>query len=322
MQVISASVTNCKKMTVYLFLVLGLIILLAGGKYLVDGASGIAARFGLSPGLIGLTVVAFGTSAPELLVSVNAALKGNSEIAIGNVVGSNIANISLVLGISAVLYPIAIYKSVLKLDYLATLLSSMLFFLLAFNGIISRVEGIGLFILLLLLNWYFFRKISPTEEKDISEEGIQKRKPIAISLVFLVFGILGLYFGSDMFVDNAVEISKIFGVSERIVGITVIAIGTSLPEMVTSIIAAIKKETDIAIGNILGSNIMNILAIIGITSIISPVPVADVFLKQDFIWMLGITLLLFPLLRSKLRISRWEGLILLLVYGAYIYVIL
>lgn len=309
-------------MTVYLFLVLGLIILLAGGKYLVDGASGIAARFGLSPGLIGLTVVAFGTSAPELLVSVNAALKGNSEIAIGNVVGSNIANISLVLGISAVLYPIAIYKSVLKLDYLATLLSSMLFFLLAFNGIISRVEGIGLFILLLLLNWYFFRKISPTEEKDISEEGIQKRKPIAISLVFLVFGILGLYFGSDMFVDNAVEISKIFGVSERIVGITVIAIGTSLPEMVTSIIAAIKKETDIAIGNILGSNIMNILAIIGITSIISPVPVADVFLKQDFIWMLGITLLLFPLLRSKLRISRWEGLILLLVYGAYIYVIL
>lgn len=309
-------------MTVYLFLVLGLIILLAGGKYLVDGASGIAARFGLSPGLIGLTVVAFGTSAPELLVSVNAALKGNSEIAIGNVVGSNIANISLVLGISAVLYPIVIYKSVLKLDYLATLLSSMLFFVLAFNGIISRVEGIGLFILMLLLNWYFFRKISPTEEKEISAEEIQKRKPISISFIFLVFGIIGLYFGSDMFVDNAVEISKIFGVSERIVGITVIAIGTSLPEMVTSIIAALKKETDIAIGNILGSNIMNILAIIGITSIISPIPVADIFLKQDFIWMLGITLLLFPLLRSKLRISRWEGMILLLVYGAYIYVIL
>jgi len=309
-------------MTVYLFLVLGLIILLAGGKYLVDGASGIATRFGLSPGLIGLTVVAFGTSAPELLVSVNAALKGNSEIAIGNVIGSNIANISLVLGVSAVLYPIVIYKSVLKLDYLATLLSSVLFFVLAFNGIISRVEGIGLFILSVLLNWYFFRKISPTEEKDVSEEEIQKRKPIAISILFLVLGILGLYFGSDMFVDNAVEISKIFGVSEMIVGITFIAIGTSLPEMVTSIIAAIKKETDIAIGNILGSNIMNVLAIIGITSIISPIPVADIFLKQDFIWMLGITFLLFPLLRSKLRISRWEGLILLLVYGAYIYVIL
>jgi cation:H+ antiporter len=322
MPVTSALATNCKKMTVYLFLVLGLIILLAGGKYLVDGASGIAARFGLSPGLIGLTVVAFGTSAPELLVSVNAALKGNSEIAIGNVVGSNIANISLVLGISAVLYPIVIYKSVLKLDYLATLLSSILFFVLAFNGVISRVEGVGLFILMLLLNWYFFRKISPTEEKETSEEEIQKKKPISISFIFLVFGILGLYFGSDMFVDSAVEISKIFGVSERIVGITVIAIGTSLPEMVTSVIAALKKETDIAIGNILGSNIMNILAIIGITSIIRPIPVAEIFLSQDFIWMLGITVLLFPLLRSKLRISRWEGMILLLVYGAYIYVIL
>lgn len=307
---------------VYLFLVLGLAILLVGGKYLVDGASGLAARFGLSPGLIGLTVVAFGTSAPELLVSVNAALKGNSEIALGNVIGSNIANISLVLGISAILYPIAIYKSVLKLDYLATLLSSILFFILASNGIISRVEGIFLFVIMLLLNWYFFRKISPTDEDNLSEEENQTSKPIIKYVIFLLLGVLGLYFGSDMFVDNAVEISQVFGISERVIGITVIAIGTSLPEMVTSIIAAIKKKTDIAIGNILGSNIMNILAIIGITSMISPIPVADIFLKQDFIWMLGITLLLFPILRSKLQISRWEGLILLSIYGVYIYVIL
>lgn len=307
---------------VYLFLVLGLAILLVGGKYLVDGASGLAARFGLSPGLIGLTVVAFGTSAPELLVSVNAALKGNSEIALGNVIGSNIANISLVLGISAILYPIAIYKSVLKLDYLATLLSSILFFILASNGIISRVEGIFLFVIMLLLNWYFFRKISPTDEDNLSEEENQTSKPIIKYVIFLLLGVLGLYFGSDMFVDNAVEISQVFGISERVIGITVIAIGTSLPEMVTSIIAAIKKKTDIAIGNILGSNIMNILAIIGITSMISPIPVADIFLKQDFIWMLGMTLLLFPILRSKLQISRWEGLILLSIYGVYIYVIL
>jgi cation:H+ antiporter len=307
---------------VYLFLVLGLVILLVGGKYLVDGASGIASRFGLSPGLIGLTVVAFGTSAPELLVSVNAALKGNSEIALGNVIGSNIANISLVLGISAILYPIVIYKSVLKLDYLATLLSSILFYILASNGIISRLEGIFLFIIMLLLNWYFFRKISPTEENNPSEEENQKNKAIIIYIIFLLLGVLGLYYGSDMFVDSAVEISQVFGVSERVIGITVIAIGTSLPEMVTSIIAALKKKTDIAIGNILGSNIMNILAIIGITSMISPIPVADIFLKQDFIWMLGITLLLFPILKSKLQISRWEGLILLSIYGVYIYLIL
>jgi cation:H+ antiporter len=307
---------------VYLFLVLGLVILLVGGKYLVDGASGIASRFGLSPGLIGLTVVAFGTSAPELLVSVNAALKGNSEIALGNVIGSNIANISLVLGISAILYPIVIYKSVLKLDYLATLLSSILFYILASNGIISRLEGIFLFVIMLLLNWYFFRKISPSEENNPSEEENQKNKSIIIYIIFLLLGVLGLYYGSDMFVDSAVEISQVFGVSERVIGITVIAIGTSLPEMVTSIIAALKKKTDIAIGNILGSNIMNILAIIGITSMISPIPVADIFLKQDFIWMLGITLLLFPILKSKLQISRWEGLILLSIYGVYIYLIL
>ncbi|RPA67311.1 calcium/sodium antiporter [Cyclobacteriaceae bacterium YHN15] len=307
---------------VYLFLLLGLVILLVGGKYLVDGASGIASRFGLSPGLIGLTVVAFGTSAPELLVSVNAALKGNSEIALGNVIGSNIANISLVLGISAILYPIVIYKSVLKLDYLATLLSSILFYILASNGIISRLEGIFLFIIMLLLNWYFFRKISPTEENNPSGEENQKNKAIIIYIIFLLLGVLGLYYGSDMFVDSAVEISQVFGVSERVIGITVIAIGTSLPEMVTSIIAALKKKTDIAIGNILGSNIMNILAIIGITSMISPIPVADIFLKQDFIWMLGITLLLFPILKSKLQISRWEGLILLSIYGVYIYLIL
>jgi cation:H+ antiporter len=193
---------------------------------------------------------------------------------------------------------------------------------LAYNGIISRVEGTFLFVIMLLLNWYFFRKLSHTEETSTSEEDLGKRKPLTLHLFFLAIGILGLYYGSDKFVDSAVGISQIFGVSERIIGITVIAIGTSLPELVTSIIAAIKKETDIAIGNILGSNLMNILAILGITSMISPIPVADIFLKQDFIWMIGLTLLLFPILRSQLQISRWEGLLLLLIYGVYIYVIL
>ncbi|WP_291780365.1 calcium/sodium antiporter [Cecembia sp.] len=307
---------------VYGLLILGLLILLAGGKYLVDGASALAARFGLSAGLIGLTVVAFGTSAPELLVSINAALKGNSDIAIGNVIGSNISNITLVLGISAILYPISIYRSVLKLDYLATLVSSLLFYLLALNGVISRLEGGILFALMLALNFYFFKKLSGKETEDSEEQQILKKQPLWKAVSLLVIGVGGLYYGSDLFVDNAVEISEIFGVSERVIGVTVIAVGTSLPELVTSVIAAIKKETDIAIGNILGSNIMNILSIIGITAMINPIAVSEAFLNQDFLWMLGFTVLLFPILRTKLRISRWEGLILFLFYCVYIYTIL
>ncbi|MCH7397595.1 calcium/sodium antiporter [Belliella sp. DSM 107340] len=310
-------------MTVYLILILGLVILLAGGKLLVDGASTIAAKLGLSAGLIGLTVVAFGTSAPELLVSVNAALKGTSDISIGNVVGSNIANITLVLGISAVIFPIALSKSVLKLDYLFTVLSSLLFFILAYNQIISRIEGIVLVTLLVLVNLYIFKKLKGSEPEINSEEAALLKKESSIKAVSLiVLGILGLYFGSDMFVDSAVEISRLFGVSERIIGITVIAIGTSLPELTTSVIAAINKKTDIAIGNILGSNIMNVLGIIGITALVQPINVSEQFLNQDFLWMLAATLLLFPILRSKLDISRWEGGILVLFYAVYLFVIL
>ncbi|ERM84866.1 K+-dependent Na+/Ca+ exchanger [Rhodonellum psychrophilum GCM71 = DSM 17998] len=308
---------------IYLLLVIGLVILLAGGKLLVDGASALAAKLGLSAGLIGLTVVSFGTSAPELLVSVSAALKGNSDISLGNVIGSNITNISLVLGISAIVFPIAIHKSVLKLDYLFMLLSSLLFYILSFNGLISRIEGILFVILLVVLNWYFFRKLKgPAAELDEEETENLKKSPIWKAIALVLGGVLGLYFGADLFVDNAVEISKIFGISERVIGVTVIAIGTSLPELTTSIIAAINKKTDIAIGNILGSNIMNILAIIGITALVQPISVSEVFLKQDFIWMLALTLLLFPILRTKLRISRWEGMLLVMVYAVYIFTIL
>jgi cation:H+ antiporter len=307
---------------VYFMLFVGLAILLAGGKYLVDGASALAGKFGISSGLIGLTVVAFGTSAPELLVSINAAMKGNSDIAMGNVIGSNISNISLVLGISAFIYPIHIIRSMLKLDYLATLLSAILFYIMALNGSISRIEGIFLFILLIAFNWYFFRKLSKADDEISGQEEGLNQKPLWTSLLLILIGILGLYYGSDLLVDNAVQISKVFGISERVIGVTVIAIGTSLPELVTSIIAGIKKETDIAIGNILGSNIMNILAIIGITSIIKPIPVAGAFLSQDFIWMLGLTLVLYPILRTRLKISRWEGLLLLTIYGTYLFSIL
>lgn len=308
---------------VYLLLLVGLLILLIGGKYLVDGAAAIAGKLGLSPGLIGLTVVSFGTSAPELLVSITAALKGASDIALGNVIGSNITNITLVLGISAIVFPIALPKSVIKKDYAFTLTVSILFFILALNGIISLVDGLILLVLLVLINLYFFKSIARIED-DPDDLDLQKLKstPYYLTAIFILGGIAGLYWGSEMFVENAIVLAEQFGISDRIIGVTVIAIGTSLPELATSILAALKKHTDIALGNILGSNLMNILAIIGVTAVVKPISVSPIFLTNDFIWMLGFTILLLPIIIIKLRISRFEGGILLIGYLLYLYFLL
>lgn len=303
----------------YIYLILGLIVLLFGGKYLVDGSTSLALKLGMSPGLVGLTIVAFGTSAPELLVSISAALKGSSDISIGNVIGSNISNISLILGISALVYPIMIHRAVMKLDYVMMVLSSALFFLMAFDGGISRLEGGILVALLVAVNTYFFKKLSvDTKEDDVSEPKQSIWRDISLVLV----GIGGLYFGAELLVNNAVEISRTYGVSERIIGVTIIAIGTSLPELVTSIVAALEKKTDLAIGNILGSNIFNVLCIVGFTGIVRPIVVSEEFINKDFLWMLGFTLLLFPLFLSRMRISRWEGALLLVSYGVYVYFLL
>ena len=289
-------------MIAYLLLALGLIILLVGGKFLVDGASAIAVKLGMSSGLIGLTIVAFGTSAPELLVSINAALKGNSDISIGNVVGSNIANIGLVLGLSGIFYPIMIKRSHLRFDYLVTVLVTILFFILGLNGLIGLWEGILLFSVFILFNFYLFKssKGGIADDKEVEAE-IEQVKGYSwlISISLFSAGIIGLYFGSELLVENAVKISREFGVSERVIGVSIIAIGTSLPELITSIMAALSKRTDLALGNILGSNIMNILSIIGITAIIQPIGVSEDFLDVDFLWMIGITLLLFPLMKTN-----------------------
>lgn len=302
----------------YFLLVIGLAILLYGGKILVDGASAIAVKLGMGAGLIGMTVVAFGTSAPELLVSVNAALKGNSDIAVGNVIGSNIANIGLVLGISGIFYPIVIRNSHIKFDYLITLLVSVLFLGLSYNGVISFWEGILLFTSFIAFNVYLFR--SSTGDNPEVEEEIEQVKGYSwlFAIILFIGGIIGLYAGSELLVNNAVKISREFGVSERIIGVTIIAIGTSLPELITSIIAALSKRTDLALGNILGSNIMNILSIIGITAIIKPIGVSQAFIDSDFIWMIGITVLLFFVMRTKMRVSKVEGGVLLVSYVAYL----
>lgn len=308
-------------MVPYILLVIGLAILLLGGKFLVDGASAIAVKLGMTAGLIGLTIVAFGTSAPELIVSVNAALKGNSDISIGNVIGSNIANIGLVLGISGLFYPILIKKTHLRFDYPVTLLVTFLFFGLAYNGMLGFWEGIILISLFILFNVYLFKGSNGyfLESVEGVEEVVQvKDYSWTKAVILFLGGIGGLYFGSELLVSNAVNISRTFGVSERVIGVTIIAIGTSLPELITSIMAAISKKTDLAIGNILGSNIMNILSIIGITALINPINISRAFIEFDFIWMIGISILLFPLMKSKLQISKIEGSFLLVTYLAYL----
>ncbi|GAA0878473.1 calcium/sodium antiporter [Algoriphagus jejuensis] len=309
-------------MTVYLLLALGLIILLYGGKILVDGASSIALKLGMSTGLIGLTVVAFGTSAPELLVSLNAALKGNSDISIGNVVGSNIANIGLVLGISGIFYPILIRKSHVRFEYAMMILVTIIYYGLSIDLEITRIEGIMLFSGFVGFNAFLFRNLGKgiQQETDSAEEEIEDVRNYSwlASIGLFTGGIGGLYFGSELLVNNAILISREFGVSERIIGVTIVAIGTSLPELITSIIAALSKRTDLALGNILGSNIMNILSIIGLTAIVKPISVSEAFVQSDYLWMIGISLLLYPLMKTKMRISKVEGLVLLVAYIAYL----
>lgn len=308
---------------IYLYIIIGLGALLLGGRLLVDGASAIASRLNLSAGLIGLTIVALGTSAPELLVSVTAALKGNSDIAMGNVIGSNISNITLVLGITALVYPIFLPRTVIRMDYPFTLATSILFFIVSYNGIISFLEGIIFLFLFVFVNLYFFKKIEKVthEAESMEGSGIKKISPF-MAVLFLLLGILGLYWGAELLVNNSIILAQQFGVSERIIGVTVVAVGTSLPELATSVVAALKKETDIAIGNILGSNMMNVLLIIGVTASIQPIDVSSLFVSNDLPWMLGFTILILPLMITSAKISRWEGGLLLLGYGLYLFFIL
>lgn len=307
---------------IYLYILIGLGALLLGGRLLVDGASAIARRLNLSAGLIGLTIVALGTSAPELLVSVTAALKGNSDIAMGNVIGSNISNITLVLGISALVYPIFLPRTVLRMDYPFTLATSILFFIVSYNGIISLLEGLVFLFLFVFVNIYFFKKIEKvSHDPGLENSGLKMISPFK-AVLFLLLGILGLYWGAELLVNNSIILAQEFGVSERIIAVTVVAVGTSLPELATSVMAALKKETDIAIGNILGSNMMNVLLIIGVTATIQPIDVSALFVRNDLPWMLGFTLLIFPLMITSSKISRWEGGLLLLGYGLYLFFIL
>lgn len=308
----------------YILLIGGLAILIAGGEVLVRGAVGIALKFNLSPLVIGMTIVSFGTSAPELLVSLKAALEGHPEIAIGNVVGSNIANIALVLGITTLILPIPVQKNTLKIDWPIMMAVSVLFYLFILNGVLNTWEG-AVFVLLLLIFVIYQLKSSKSNETDDDDEALEEVKSnysnVYLHLLFILLGVVGLAFGADWLLEGSVNIASNLGVSEHIISVTIVAFGTSVPELATSIIAALKKQMDISVGNLIGSNIFNLLGVLGITAIIKEIPISNQVITNDVFWMLGTSFLLLPFMLNY-NISRWKGTVLTLSYLAYVFFLL
>jgi len=309
-----------------LLLIAGLSVLITGGELLVRGSTSIALRLHISPLVVGLTIVAFGTSAPELFVSIQSALAGSPDLTMGNVIGSNICNLALVLGITAAISPVKVQADSIKIDWPMTMGSSTLLYLLVRENLISSYEGV-LFVSILVAYTFFIIWKSRRENKRMKQVSGEFDLPDAPSpfvwrdVFFIALGIVGLSLGSDWLVKGAKNIALQFGVTERIIGITILALGTSLPELVTSMVASFKKETDIAVGNLMGSNIFNVLSILGITSIIQEIQVSDVIISSDMIWMLLITFLVFPMMLHKKEVGRIEGLILLGIYLYYIYTV-
>lgn len=308
-----------------LFLVLGFVMLVKGADLFVDGASGIATKFGIPQIVIGLTIVAMGTSAPEAAVSITAAFAGNADITIGNIVGSNILNILIILGISALVYPLAIQKSTLIIDIPVVLLATVVLYLLGFDSKISRIDGIIMLVVFAAYLFYLFtvakkeasqKKLNGTTENIQSEENITKEISLLKALIFTVIGLVLIVGGSKFVVNSATAIAKALGLSQRFIGLTIVALGTSLPELFTSVTAALKKNSDIAIGNVVGSNIFNLLFIVGLSGLIIPVPFATDFRFDTIIsGVAAILLLLFCLPKKKL--PRFAGAIMLICYALY-----
>ena len=307
-----------------LFIFLGLGLLVIGGDFLVRAAVGLSLKLKLSKMIIGLTVVSFATSAPELLVSVQAAIDGFSDISLGNVIGSNIANIGLVLGVTAIITPLSIDKYFYKFNWpVMMLLSFGLYFILKSGNEISTLEGVALVAILLV---YLVLLISRANSRPVDDASQQFDDNLAVVsnfkiIVYLLIGAVTLYFGSMWLVDGAVALASTLGVSERVISITMIAVGTSVPELAASVIAALKKEKALSLGNLIGSNIFNIASVLGITAIIKPIAVkSQELFTNDLWWMLGFAGVLIPLafLPNKFEIGRIKGLVLLACYCVFI----
>ena len=299
----------------------GLLLLTAGADALVRGATSIARRVGISPLVIGLTVVALATSLPELLVSVGASLRGSPGVALGNVVGSNIANIGLILGTAAVLGPIGVKAQIIRIDAPILLVCSLAMIGVGLDGTLSRIDGVVL--VTALVGYIVFNIRMSRKEPEAAAlqeefgEGLARELPLWKAVLFLISGLAGLLFGADLLVDGAVQVAASFGIPDAVVGLTIIAIGTSLPELATSVAAAYRGEGDIAIGNAIGSSIFNLLGILGATTVIHPLDAGSIAV-EDLLVMTGFAVLVLPLLRSDVTLSRREGALLLTAYAAYI----
>ncbi|BBO68450.1 sodium:calcium antiporter [Desulfosarcina alkanivorans] len=309
----------------------GLLLLYYGAGWLVRGASTLARSLGLSPMVIGLTVVAFGTSAPELVVSLVSAVKGKSMIALGNVVGSNICNIALVLGLTAVFQPVKTSRIVITRDIPLMLAISAYLLLLSFNSVIGRIEGVTLFGGILAYTWFNYKvavRVSRAMPGLVGEAAIVPPTNAGLmqktwmQCLMIVGGTAGVVVGADLLVDAAVSVMSVLGVNEKFVGLTVVAFGTSVPELATSVVAAMKKEMDISLGNLVGSNVFNLLSVVGATAMVRPIAIAGGFvgsgLVVDYLVMMTISALPWVMMRGDLTISRRKGLILIGCYVAYV----
>tara|TARA_B100001123_G_scaffold51530_1_gene53502 strand:+ start:2625 stop:3551 length:927 start_codon:yes stop_codon:yes gene_type:complete len=300
-----------------IFLIIGSAMLFYGAEFIVKGGSRLARYFGLSPIVIGLTVVAFGTSLPELVVSIVAAIGGSSPIAIGNVVGSNIANVGLVLGISSLIFPIKINLSQIKNDLIIYIFVCLMFSAFCMNGSISRQEGLILFLSVLVYTWYsFYYSSSKNNDEDVNDKNPSNLRML---FILIISGITLLSFGANLFVKGAIDIARYFGISEIVIGMTIVALGTSLPELATSVIASFRKEHAISIGNIVGSNLFNLLSVIGIVSLVSPIESPKEILFFEIPYMIIYGLILFPIGMLKQPIHRLTAAFLLIGYLLFIY---
>ncbi|KAB1062696.1 calcium/sodium antiporter [Salibacter halophilus] len=305
----------------YLFLILGIALLIAGGEILVKGAVNIAIRARISTLVVGMTIVSFGTSAPELVVSLKAALQGHPDISIGNVLGSNVANLALVLGLTALTSPIRVDRNSIRFDWPMMLFVTILLYLFMLDLELERWEGIVMFVALILFSLFLVfesRRYNRRSRVEDEVEDTATKGSVWRDVLYIALGAFGLSLGSEWLVDGATEVAKNLGVSDLLISSTIVAFGTSTPELITSITAAVRKETDISIGNLIGSNIFNIAAILGITAISIPVSINQAVLSIDFWWVAAITLLVFPFMLNNLKISRVEGGILFIFYLAYI----
>jgi cation:H+ antiporter len=298
-------------------LALGFLLLAKGADWFVDGASGIATKLKIPQIVIGLTIVAMGTSAPEAAVSISSAIKGNADITIGNVVGSNILNVLIILGISSVIAVLAVQKSTTWVDIPVTIGATVILLLMGLDGTISLPDGIVMILCFIAYLAYLFimTKKNPPKE-DAPAVNTNKKHFLLKAIVMTVVGLVAIVWGSDLSVDGATALAKLFGVSDRVIGLTIIALGTSLPELFTSVAAAIKKNSDIAVGNIVGSNIFNILIVVGVSSVITPVPFDKPFIIDTVVALVAMVLLLVFCIAFK-KLNRFAGIVMLSCYAGY-----